>query len=151
MFCALALNWQKTFRTSEFRAQFALVLGRQHSATAVVLALHDEFARTFGGGSVVHFSANAVSFLVQFSNYRIVFTNCFHDFRDFQITLGFVSVAEGAFIILGDTCDRAICENEFAMVFVVIVHENRVQRRFRKFEAPFVSAIHAMGIRSDAG
>ena len=151
MFCALALNWQKTFRTSEFRAQFALVLGRQHSATAVVLALHDEFARTFGGGSVVHFSANAVSFLVQFSNYRIVFTNCFHDFRDFQITLGFVSVAEGAFIILGDTCDRAICENEFAMVFVVIVHENRVQRRFRKFEAPFIAAIHAMGIRRDAG
>jgi len=48
-------------------------------------------------------------------------------------------------------CDGAICEHDFAMVFVVILHENRIQRRFRELETPFIAAMHAVGVRRYAG
>jgi hypothetical protein len=123
----------------------------QHSATPVVLAWHDKFAGTSGRRSFVHFSADAVSILVQFRNYRVVFGDDFHDFCDFQVALGFVSIAKGALVIFLCFSNFAVGKDIFAMVFVVVVHENRVQGRFGEFQAPLVAAFHTVGVGGDAG
>jgi len=78
VFRLLSHNRQKTFGTREFGAYVALVLGRQHSATPVVLALHHEFLG-LGGTLVVHFSADAVILYVQLTDNGSVFADLRHN------------------------------------------------------------------------
>lgn len=147
----LAGDGQKTFRTSEFVAQIALVLLREHPATSVVLTLHDELARGIRCGVFVHFASDLVVLPIEVIDDLLMFRDDFHDGLHFKIALGDFSMTQGALVEFGDFGDGAIGQDGFAVVFVVVVHENRVKRVLGELQTPLIAALHAMGLGGDAG
>jgi hypothetical protein len=118
----LSFNRQKTFGAREFGAYVAFVLGCQHTATAVILALHNEFAR-LRWTLVVHFSANTVVFHIKFVYFGAVFANLRHNFLQLHIGFRQLAVPQSALVVLRNLRNCTIRQYFFAMVFVIVFHE----------------------------
>jgi hypothetical protein len=118
----LSFNRQKTFGTREFCANVAFVLGRKHTATTIILALHHEFAG-FSWSLVFHFSANTVVFHIKFVDFCPMTGNFRHNF--FQLHIGFrqLAITQGAFIVFGNLRNGSVRQYFFAMVFVIGFHK----------------------------
>jgi hypothetical protein len=136
----------KTFGACELGTQVAFILGREHAPAPVVLALHDKLASGFAPLVAIDFATNFVNLSVQLAIFFIILFDFSANFGDFLVTLGLSAINKRCLIVFLRFRYFAIGQDGAAMGFVVFVHKRRVECAFGEFQAPFVAAVHAMGV-----